>query len=229
MPDPLPGILREGEEFEMSQRQSISRRAFAASAFAALTLAAVRGVAQTPPAETPESPLGPFYPVGYAGEDDSDLTLLKGSRTRATGEVIEVTGRVLDRRGKPVSGARIEIWQANAFGRYAHENEVSTEPLDPNFQGVARLLTGPSGKWRIRTIKPRFYDSPIGLRTPHIHFDVQGRAQRLVAQMYFPEEQERNAADLLYQGLGADAPASVARLEAPSRYHWDIVLMDTVG
>jgi protocatechuate 3,4-dioxygenase beta subunit len=144
------------------------------------------------------------------------------------GEVIEVAGRVLDRRGTPVSGATIEIWQANAFGRYAHENEVSTEPLDPNFQGVARLTTGPSGAWRIKTIRPKFYDSPIGVRTPHIHFDVQGRAHRLTAQMYFPEEQERNAADLLYRGLGADAPTSVARLDAPASYRWDIVLMDAV-
>ncbi len=210
----------------MSQRKSISRRAFVAAASGAVSLAAIRGLAKTPPAETSESPLGPFYPLGYAGEDDSDLTMLKGHKVRAEGEVIEVSGRVLDRRGNPVDGARIEIWQANAFGRYAHENEVSTQPLDPNFQGVARLVTGPSGAWRIKTIKPKFYDSPIGLRTPHIHFDVGGRAHRLTAQMYFPEEQEKNAADTLYQELGAGASTSVARLEAPATYRWDIVLME---
>lgn len=210
----------------MSKRHSVSRRTFVASAFAAVTFTATRGMAETPPAPTPESPLGPFYPVGYTGEDDSDLTLLKGHKSRAAGDVIEVIGRVLDRHGKPLSGASIEIWQANAFGRYAHENEMSTAPLDPNFQGVARLVTGSSGEWRITTIKPKFYDSPIGLRTPHIHFDVQGRAHRLAAQMYFPEEQEMNEADLLYRELGADAPASVARLEAPASYRWDIVLID---
>jgi protocatechuate 3,4-dioxygenase, beta subunit len=213
----------------MSKRAFVTRRAFVASTFAAVTFTATRGMAQTPPAQTPESPLGPFYPVGYTGEDDSDLTLLKGRRTRAAGEVIEVSGRVLDRRGNPLNGASIEIWQANAFGRYAHENEVSTEPLDPNFQGVARLVTGSSGEWRITTIKPKFYDSPIGLRTPHIHFDVQGRTHRLAAQMYFPEEQEKNEADSLYRELGAGAPASVARLDAPARYRWDIVLMDAVS
>jgi protocatechuate 3,4-dioxygenase beta subunit len=213
----------------MSKRAFVTRRTFVASAFAAVTFTATRGMAETMPAQTPESPLGPFYPVNYAGEDDSDLTFLEGRKTRAAGEVIEVSGRVLDRRGNPVNGASIEIWQANAFGRYAHENEVSTEPLDPNFQGVARLVTGSTGEWRITTIKPKFYDSPIGLRTPHIHFDVQGRAHRLAAQMYFPEEQEKNDADSLYRELGADAPASIARLDAPARYRWDIVLMDAVS
>jgi protocatechuate 3,4-dioxygenase beta subunit len=213
----------------MSRRQSISRRAFVASASAAVTLAAARSLAATPPGETAESPLGPFFPLGYTGEDDSDLTLLQGRTTRAAGDVIEVSGRVLDRHGRPVAGARIEIWQANAFGRYAHENDVSTAPLDPNFQGVARLSTGPSGTWRITTIKPRFYDSPIGVRTPHIHFDVQGHAHRLTAQMYFPDEPERNEADSLFRDLGTAAPTSVARLDAPAAYRWDIVLMDTIG
>ena len=213
----------------MSKRPNVSRRTFVAAALAAVSFTATRGMAQTPLAQTPESPLGPFYPVRYAGEDDSDLTMLEGRKTRAAGDVIEVSGRVLDRRGNPVNGASIEIWQANAFGRYAHENEVSTEPLDPNFQGVARLVTGPTGEWRITTIKPKFYDSAIGLHTPHIHFDVQGRAHRLAAQMYFPEEQEKNEADSLYRELGAEAPASIARLDAPARYRWDIVLMDAVA
>jgi len=208
----------------------LSRRAFAGSALAAGAFAATRGMAQTPaPVPTMDSQMGPFYPLGYTGEDDFDMTMLNGRTTRALGEVIEVTGRVLDRYGNPMRNAAIEIWQANHVGRYDHANDQNPAPLDPNFQGVARLVTGTSGEWRIRTIKPKFYDTPLGLRTPHIHFDVTGSAQRLVTQMYFPEETEANAKDFLYKDLGPGAPTLVARMPTPATYRWDIVLMDTLG
>jgi protocatechuate 3,4-dioxygenase, beta subunit len=197
-----------------------SRRAFGGSILALGALAASRAAAA--PIVTAESPMGPFYPTGYVGEDDFDLTLLNGRSARALGDVIEVSGRVLDRLGNPVSGAKIELWQANANGRYAHGNDTSAGALDPNFQGLARLVTGPSGEWRIRTIRPNLY----GRRTRHIHFDVSGKAHRLMAQMYFPEDAEKNASDGLYRLLGESAETSLARMEAPDRYRWDIVLMD---
>lgn len=207
--------------------KSLSRRAFAGSALAAGAFAATRGMAQTPaPVPTMDSRMGPFYPLGYTGEDDFDMTMLKGHTARALGEVIEVTGRVLDRYCNPMKNAAIEIWQANHVGRYDHANDQNPAPLDPNFQGVARLVTGNSGEWRIKTIKPQFYDTPLGTRTPHIHFDVTGSAQRLVTQMYFPEETEANAKDFLFKDLGPGAPTLVARMLAPATYRWDIVLMD---
>jgi protocatechuate 3,4-dioxygenase beta subunit len=207
--------------------KSLSRRAFAGSALAAGAFAATRGMGQTPaPVPTMDSQMGPFYPLGYSGEDDFDMTMLKGRTTRALGEVIEVTGRVLDRYGNPMKNAAIEIWQANHVGRYDHANDQNPAPLDPNFQGVARLVTGTSGEWRIRTIKPKFYNTPLGMRTPHIHFDVTGNAQRLVTQMYFPEETEANAKDFLFKDLGQGAPTLVAKRPAPATYRWDIVLMD---
>lgn len=208
----------------------MSRRKFAGVAVGFTVLTAASGrAAVSGPALTSESPIGPFYPTNYRGEDDFDLTMLNGHNTRALGEVIEISGRVLDRHGNPMKGARLGLWQANAAGRYAHENEQNMAPLDPNFQGVANLVTGISGEWRIRTVKPKFYDTPLGVRTPHIHFDVQGKAHRLMAQMYFPEESEANAKDFLYQDLGAGAPTSVAQMTAPATYRWDIVLMDSVG
>ena len=207
--------------------KSISRRAFAGSALAAGAFAATRGMAQTTgPMPTMDSQMGPFYPLGYSGEDDFDMTMLKGRPARALGEVIEVTGRVLDRYGNPMKNAAIEVWQANHVGRYDHANDQNPAPLDPNFQGVARLVTGNSGEWRIKTIKPQFYDTPLGVRTPHIHFDVTGTAQKLVTQMYFPEETEANARDFLYKDLGQSAPGLVAQRPAPATYRWDIVLMD---
>ncbi|HEV7234445.1 MAG TPA: protocatechuate 3,4-dioxygenase [Sphingorhabdus sp.] len=204
----------------MTQHNPVSRRAFGGSLLAVGALAASRAVAA--PMVTAESPMGPFYPTGYSGDDDLDMTMLKGRPARALGDVIEVSGRVLDRQGDPMRGAKIELWQANANGRYAHSNDISAGALDPNFQGLARLVTGPSGEWRIRTIRPNLY----GRRTRHIHFDVSGRAHRLMAQMYFPEDAEKNASDGLYRLLGKSAETSLARLEAPNRYRWDIVLMD---
>ena len=199
---------------------AFSRRAFAGSALLVGALAASRAIGA--PALTGESPMGPFFPTGYAGEDDFDLTMLNGHSARALGDVIEVSGRVLDRLGNLVGGAKIELWQANANGRYAHSNDTSAGALDPNFQGVARLVTGPSGQWRIRTIRPNLY----GRRTRHIHFDVTGRAHRLMAQMYFPEDAEKNASDGLFKDLGGAAATSLAAVDAPDRYRWDIVLMD---
>ena len=123
-------------------------------------------------------------------------------------------------------GAVLEAWQANAAGRYAHAADVATAPLDPNFQGYAMLRTGPSGEWRMTTIKPAAYDSPIGKRTPHIHFDIRGRQHRLTAQMYFADDAAMNAQDRLYQSLAEDAATSVAQLAAPAKYRWDVVLME---
>ena len=89
-------------------------------------------------APTAESPMGPFYPLNRLAENDADLTRLAGRPARAQGEVIELTGRVLDLRGNPIAGARLELWQANAAGRYMHEADPATAPLDPDFQGFAR-------------------------------------------------------------------------------------------
>ena len=121
----------------------------------------------------------------------------------------------------------LELWQANAAGRYMHEADIATAPLDPNFQGYATLTTDATGDWRIVTIKPGGYDSPIGQRTPHIHFMMQGRSHRNVAQMYFAEEARRNALDRLYRDLGEAARTSIATRDAadPAKYRWDIVMM----
>lgn len=197
----------------------ISRRIFTGGALSAL----VGGTAAlAAPKMTMPSDLGPFYPVKRDFEDDADMTRLHGHAKRAIGDVIEVSGRVLDRYGNPVSNARLEIWQANSVGRYAHANDTSDNPLDPDFQGYANLRTGADGEWRITTIRPGAY----GPRTRHIHFDIQGRDQRLPAQMYFPEETELNAQDGLYLSLRDNADTCLAKLIDTDKYRWDIVMMD---
>ena len=167
--------------------------------------------------------LGPFYPVSRMGEADADLTRLDGHDARAAGEVIEVFGRVLDRMGNPISNAKVELWQSNTHGRYAHANDGNNEaPLDPHFQGFADLRTDRDGEWRITTVRPGLY----GGRPRHIHFDVQGLHTRLITQMYFPEEEGRKENDRGITRLGDGAAKLIAHKTDQAAYHWDIVLAD---
>lgn len=206
----------------------MTRRNFAQAALASAGLfVAAPALALQGRAPTAESPMGPFYPLNALAENDADLTRLAGHTNRAQGTAIELTGRILDVRGNPIAGAQLELWQANAAGRYMHEADPAVAPLDPDFQGFARLAAGADGSYRIITIKPGGYDSPIGNRPPHLHFDLRGRTHRTIAQMYFPEDAEANARDMLYRALGDDAASSVAARDAadPNKYRWDIVLM----
>ena len=210
-----------------SVRAALSRRHFAGAAAAAVGIAAVsRAMAKELPL-TAESPMGPFYPLDRPADSDADMVWLKGRAARAVGDVIEISGRVTDVRGNPIPRARLDIWQANALGRYAHSADVSTAALDPNFQGFASISSDSRGRWRIKTIKPGGYDSPIGKRPPHIHFDIRGRTHRNVAQLYFPEDSAANARDLLYRELGTGSATSLAVRDTAdrSRYRWDIVLL----
>lgn len=206
----------------------LTRRTFAGAglASAGLVLASGTRASQLRPL-TAESPMGPFFPLDVPVDSDADLTWIKGHATRAAGQVIEVRGRVLDQKGNPISGARLDLWQANAAGRYSHPADPAIAPLDPHFQGFASVVSDSQGDWRIVTIKPGGYDSPIGNRPPHIHFDIRGRTHRNVAQLYFPEDAEGNAKDMLYKALGAEAKTSLAVRDAadPNKYAWDIVLM----
>jgi len=206
----------------------LSRRGFAGAglASAGLVLATGARAFQARPL-TAESAMGPFYPLDLPDDSDADLTWVKGRPARAAGQVIEVSGRVYDMRGNAIPGAALTLWQANAAGRYVHPSDISTAQLDPNFHGIASIRADAKGEWRIVTVKPGGYGSPIGHRPPHIHFDVRGQKHRNVAQLYFPEEAEGNAKDTLYTALGAEAATSVAVRDVadPNKYVWNIVLM----
>ena len=136
---------------------------------------------------TPPQTLGPFYPVTKPLDQDADLTLVEGAGGSAAGEPIGVVGRVVERDGRPVRGAMIEIWQCNAFGRYHHPSARRDAPLDPYFQGYGRDLTDPDGAYRFATIKPPPYPaSATWMRPAHIHFRISGAGfEPLVTQMYF--------------------------------------------
>ncbi len=122
-------------------------------------------------------------------DGDADLTHANGGE--ALGERIMVAGRVLDEDERPVSGALIEIWQANAGGRYAHPSDQHGAPLDPHFTGIGRTVSDDRGAYQFMTIKPGAYpwgNHPNAWRPNHIHFSLfgAGLATRLVTQMYFP-------------------------------------------
>lgn len=132
---------------------------------------------------------GPVFGQHAVDANDSDLTTQHSSAP--LGERIVVSGRVLDEDGKPVRGALVEVWQANAAGRYKHKLDAHDAPLDPNFAGCGRALTDSQGQYRFVTIKPGAYpwgNQHNAWRPAHIHFSLFGAGllSRLVTQMYFP-------------------------------------------
>ena len=150
------------------------------------------GAAETELQRTPGQVLGPFYPLGELPQS-SDLTMAPGRQGRAQGQVLNVMGRVLNLSGEPVGDAKIEVWQANANGRYTHPSDTNPAPLDPNFEGAAVLTTDSEGRYRFKTIKPGAYPAgPNRFRPAHIHFQVTGRQDRLVTQMYFENDPYNN-------------------------------------
>ena len=134
---------------------------------------------------TSDQILGPFYPLGEPAKG-GDLTRVPGRPGRAQGQVLRLTGRVLDRSGTPVRGGKLHIWQANTFGRYTHPNDDNHAPLDPAFEGFAVVETDADGRYDLRTVKPGAYPTPRGaMRPSHIHFEVYGKRERLITQLYF--------------------------------------------
>jgi protocatechuate 3,4-dioxygenase beta subunit len=132
---------------------------------------------------------GPSFGAEFVRKGDNDLTRVGNGE--AIGERILVSGRVLDENGRPVPNALIEIWQANAAGRYLHARDQHNAPLDPHFSGEGRTATDANGRYQFMTVKPGAYpwgNHFNGWRPQHIHFSLFGRAYatRLVTQMYFP-------------------------------------------
>jgi protocatechuate 3,4-dioxygenase beta subunit len=134
---------------------------------------------------------GPLFGDDRLAPGDSDLTQWAGGE--AVGQRIAVHGQVRDGDGRPIPHTLIELWQANAAGRYNHALDSWPAPLDPHFAGAGRVATDGNGRYRFTTIKPGAYPWKNHLnawRPAHIHFSLFGRAftQRLVTQMYFPDD-----------------------------------------
>ena len=145
---------------------------------------------------TPRQTPGPFYPDVLPSESDADLVRI-GSGPAALGEEIEVSGKVLGLDGRPIANGFVELWQANANGRYANSRDTSSAPLDPNFQGYGVVRTDDQGRYRFRTIKPGEYTG----RTRHLHFRIGGPGfEPLPTQMYFAGD-AGNSRDFLWKSI----------------------------
>ena len=184
-------------------------------------------------AATAEEIVGPYFPARPLIHLRDDLSIIAGSSVRALGQILYLSGRVTDRRGVPVQNAELEIWQANAAGRYPHPADENPAPLDPNFDGHTKLRTDLDGNWRLKTVKPGGYPvTPDWCRPPHIHFDVRGRASRLVTQMYF-EGEPLNEIDILLQRSWGGKETAIANYVGSSGLPepnalvavWNIVLL----
>ncbi len=181
-------------------------------------------VAPTQLQRTPDQILGPFYPVQQEPVLTGDLT----RSGRAQGTVLHLSGRVLTSAGAPVAGARVEIWQANAGGRYAHPNDSNPTPLDPNFDGFAVTTTDALGWYRFKTVVPAAYPAGPGrMRPPHIHFKVTGTREQLVTQMYFAGE-EWNDRDPWLQSARRKDALIVALHDAPDASGAKVTTFDIV-
>ncbi|MBV9151862.1 MAG: intradiol ring-cleavage dioxygenase [Alphaproteobacteria bacterium] len=159
---------------------------------------------------TPAQTEGPFYPVSFPVDSDSDLVHVAGHHDAAKGTVTRVSGRVLDLAGRPVTGARVEIWQCDAHGRYhnVHDGDGG-QPRDDDFQGFGQTTTDAEGGYRFLTIRPVAYTG----RTPHIHFKIMAPGRRrFVTQMYVAGEPQ-NERDPVLRDIRD--PAARARVIVP--------------
>jgi protocatechuate 3,4-dioxygenase beta subunit len=180
---------------------------------------------------TPEQTEGPFYPDHLPLDTDNDLIIVNDSITPAIGEITHLSGRVLDAKGEPIRNAVVEIWQVDGNGVYLHSASRNAK-RDANFQGFGRFLTGSTGDYYFRTVKPVPYPG----RTPHIHFMIKRpKMEEFTTQCYI-KGNPQNERDGIYRGIrGAKARESVTidfkpikesktgELEA----RFDIVLGDT--
>ena len=171
---------------------------------------------------TPSQTVGPFFSVGLARLIRAEL-----APPGVDGERVTVEGRITDGDG-PVPDGFIEIWQANALGKYAHPEDAQDKPTDPAFRGYGRVPTGADGRFRFTTIKPGPVPGPRGVpQAPHLALSLfaRGLMRRLITRMYFPDE-AANASDF---ALGLVEPARrstliAARTGQPGELVWDIVL-----
>lgn len=140
---------------------------------------------------TPAQTQGPFYPDRLPLDTDNDLLIVNDDITPAVGEITHLSGRLLDARGEPIRNATIEIWQVDGQGAYLHSGSNNRDRRDKNFQGFGRFLTGSTGEYYFRTVKPVAYPG----RTPHIHFAVKRKGQEKFTTQCYVKGDPGNARD----------------------------------
>ncbi len=190
-----------------------SRRGFLRQIGLSAALLAVPGAFAEELTRTPRQTEGPFYPDKLPLDTDNDLIIVNDNLTPALGDVTWVSGRVLGARGDPIRNALVEIWQCDANGVYIHTGNFGGQSnKDKNFQGFGRFLTGSTGEYVFRTIKPVAYPG----RTPHIHYKVKRNGKELLTTQCYIKGNPSNERDGVWRGIGdGKARASVTVDFAP--------------
>jgi protocatechuate 3,4-dioxygenase, beta subunit len=184
-----------------NQKNQTSRRKFlqaAAASTAGVSLAwwTTPGAFAEALQLTPRQTEGPFYPDHLPLDTDNDLIIVNDNITPAIGEITHLSGKLVDSKGDPIRNAVIEIWQVDGNGVYLHSRSAG-EKRDANFQGFGRFLTGNSGEYYFRTVKPVPYPG----RTPHIHFKVKGAGKREFTTQCYIKDHPQNERDGIYRGI----------------------------
>ncbi|MDB5349393.1 MAG: protocatechuate 3,4-dioxygenase beta subunit [Planctomycetota bacterium] len=182
MHNPIPGPNR---------RRFLSTLTLGAAAFTA------RGAFADELVRTPKQTEGPFYPDKLPLDTDNDLIILNDSLTPAVGEITHLSGRILDAKGNPLRNAVVEIWQVDNHGAYLHSGTDNKDKRDKNFQGYGRFLTGSTGEYYFRTVKPVAYPG----RSPHIHYKIGKSGKELLTTQCYVKGDPGNARDGVYRGL----------------------------
>lgn len=154
---------------------------------------------------TPRQTEGPFYPDKMPLDTDNDLLILNDSLSPAVGEIVHLHGRVLDRNGSPLKNATVEIWQVDHQGAYLHSGTDNANRRDKHFQGFGRFLTGSTGEYYFRTVKPVPYPG----RTPHIHFAIKRKQEEKFTTQCYIKGHPGNERDGIVRRLDDKARASV--------------------
>jgi protocatechuate 3,4-dioxygenase, beta subunit len=178
---------------------------------------------------TPRQTEGPFYPTRLPLDTDNDLLILNDGITPAVGEVTHLTGRVLDAQGQPIRNALVEIWQVDHNGAYLHDGTSNRDKRDKHFQGFGRFLTGSTGEYYFRTIKPVPYPG----RTPHIHVAVKMKGREKWTTQCYVKGEPGNERDGIWRGMKETAARDAVTVDfAPVKgsttgelaAHFDLVM-----
>jgi protocatechuate 3,4-dioxygenase beta subunit len=208
----------------------LSRRSLLHGIAMNATLFTVPGYFAQELTRTPFQTEGPFYPDKLPLDTDNDLIVINDALTPAVGEITHLSGRLVDHKGDPIRNAVVEIWQVNAKGAYIHSQSANRANTDTHFQGFGRFLTGSTGEYYFRTIKPIPYPG----RTPHIHFKVKVKGQPVFTTQCYIKGHPQNERDGVLRQYAREPKVLAATMaeftpmkESSVGEHlarWDIVL-----
>ncbi|GIW95017.1 MAG: protocatechuate 3,4-dioxygenase subunit beta [Pirellulaceae bacterium] len=194
-------MLMSGQDksFALGKREidGVSRRWCLKAAAAAAAWWSVPGAFAEELVLTPRQTEGPFYPNRLPLDTDNDLLIINDNITAAVGKITHLSGRILDRSGRPLRNVLVEIWQVDSRGVYLHEGSANRDQRDANFQGFGRFLTGTTGEYYFRTIQPVPYPG----RTPHIHFAIKAPGREKFTTQCYIKGHPQNEQDGIFRSI----------------------------